>query len=191
MKIYTRRGDQGETGLLGGSRVRKDHPRIAAFGDVDELNAVIGWARSTAIPREIDRLLERIQHELFALGAELATEQPQPSAKDWISPDLITALEQDIDHWQERLPSLRNFILPGGVPAAAALHVARCVARRAERRVVELAAHDARLRPVVIAYLNRLSDLLFVLARAVNHLAGASESLWHPPRAGIDQDGTP
>ncbi len=183
MKIYTRQGDQGQTGLLGGVRVPKFHPRIAAFGEVDELNAVIGWVRSLAVPDEMQTLLERVQHQLFALGAELASEDPVASGTDWLSSQDVEALEAAIDRWQTVLPPLRQFILPGGTPAAAALHWARCVCRRAERQLCELIAQDSRVDGRLIAYLNRLGDLLFVLARAVNHRAGFAEVTWQsPPR---------
>lgn len=181
MRIYTRRGDQGDTGLLGGRRVRKTHPRIAAFGEVDELNAFLGWARSQNLPREIDQTLQKIQHDLFALGAELASEQPQSAKTDWLSAADVEALERDIDRWQEQLPPLRQFILPGGTPGAAALHCARCVCRRAERQLTQLIDEEPQVERLLLAYLNRLGDLLFVLARAANHIAGQPEHPWQPP----------
>ncbi|GIW95097.1 MAG: ATP--cob(I)alamin adenosyltransferase [Pirellulaceae bacterium] len=183
MRIYTRHGDGGQTGLLGGARVGKDHPRIAAFGEVDELNAAIGWARTCNMPNELQPLLERVQHELFALGAELASEDPASSGTDWISARHVEALESEIDQWEARLPPLRQFILPGGSAAAAALHWARCVCRRAERQLVQLMRQDNRVDARLLVYLNRLGDWLFVLARAANFLAAVGEVPWcSPPR---------
>ena len=179
-RIYTRTGDGGETSLFGGGRVSKDDLRVRAYGTVDELNAAIGLARAAGASREIDIVLERLQHHLFDLGAELATPDPtSPAAAHAlrVTPERITALEQDIDRFEARLPPLRQFVLPGGVPAAAALHHARTVARRAEREIVALAARDP-LNPELLKYVNRLSDLLFVLARAANHAAGRPDVVW-------------
>lgn len=179
MKIYTKTGDTGETGLYGGPRVRKDAPRIEAYGTVDELNAVLGLARSFGMPVGIDLLVGRIQNELFDLGAELAT--PDPAAHGALSIDAgrIAFLEAAIDAHDQNLPLLKSFILPGGATAAATLHVARTVCRRAERLVVSLSALEhERISPTVTVYLNRLSDLLFVLARAVNQLAGQQDVPW-------------
>ena len=180
MKIYTKTGDSGETGLFGGPRVRKDHPRIAAYGDIDELNAAIALARSASLPPEIDRLLERIQHELFAVGAELATPDPVAHRTRWIGTSHIQQLEQDIDRWESTLPPLRTFILPGGSPGSAQIHLSRCICRRAERQIVALAAMESISADLVI-YVNRLSDLLFVLARVANHEAGIADVPWRQP----------
>ncbi len=177
MKIYTRTGDQGETGLFGGPRVRKDVPRIEAYGTIDELNAVLGLARAAAPPPEVDAVLLRVQHELFVLGAELATPAPGHAAVPAIAQANVAALEAEIDRFEAVLPPLKEFILPAGSPAAAHLHLARTVCRRAERRAVSLAVAEP-VSPVVLQYLNRLSDLLFVLARAANHAVGQPDVPW-------------
>ena len=179
-KIYTRTGDKGLTSLGTGERVPKHAARIAAYGTVDELNAAIGLARASGAGKDIDIVLERLQHQLFDLGAELATPDPaSPAAAhaQRVTRDRTTALEQDIDRFEARLPPLRQFVLPAGVPAAAALHHARTVARRAEREIVALAARDP-LNPDLLKYVNRLSDLLFVLARAANLAAGRADVAW-------------
>jgi cob(I)alamin adenosyltransferase len=203
MKIYTRTGDDGSTGLFGGGRVSKSSLRVEAYGTVDEANATIGrarvwlrtWAGSAgtsearsphvnASPaQEIDAVLAPIQSDLFTLGSELAT----PADKDAklalkmavIDDDDCAKLERAIDVAEEGLAPLKNFVLPGGTAAAAELHVARCVVRRAERLVVALAAEESVRRPLVV-YLNRLSDLLFTLARRANHLAGEADVPWTP-----------
>ncbi|HEV3343201.1 MAG TPA: cob(I)yrinic acid a,c-diamide adenosyltransferase, partial [Pirellulales bacterium] len=167
MKIYTKTGDAGETGLFGGPRVFKDDPRVEAYGDVDELNAVLGLVRCEAIESRIDQLLARIQNELFDLGAELASPEPDRVGTKRVATAQVGALESAIDEYEAGLPPLKTFILPGGVRAAALLHLARTVCRRAERRVVALGRREPISAEVVI-YLNRLSDLLFVLSRAVN-----------------------
>jgi cob(I)alamin adenosyltransferase len=181
VKIYTKTGDAGDTGLLGGGRVRKDDPRVAAYGQVDELCAVIGFALALD-PQDFSRdALERIQRDLFTIGAELAT--PDPAALPRVLPGNpvgepeIHALETVIDAREETLAKLTNFILPGGTPKAAALHVARTVCRRAERAVVSL-GRGVVVSPAVVTYLNRLSDLLFVLARAANAAAGRPDVKW-------------
>ena len=181
MKIYTKTGDGGETGLLGGGRVAKDDPRVAAYGQVDELCAVIGFALALE-PQDFSRdALERVQRDLFTMGAELATPEPATLAKvlagNPIGEPEIHALESVIDARDAALPPLTNFILPGGTPKAAALHLARTVCRRAERAVVSL-ARGARISPAIVKYLNRLSDLLFVLARAANAAAGRADVKW-------------
>lgn len=179
MKIYTKTGDLGETSLLGGMRVSKDHLRVAAYGDVDETNAGLGAVR--ALAREpLERLLLSIQRDLFAIGAQLADPSHKVAAKRAkavVTADRVRRLEKAIDARQEKLPPLRSFVLPGGTPAAALLHQARTVCRRAERSVVTL-ARDADVDPRIIVYLNRLSDLLFVLARSENHDAGLAEDRW-------------
>jgi cob(I)alamin adenosyltransferase len=180
-KIYTKTGDAGQTSLLGGVRVPKDHARVRAYGAVDELNAVIGVARAVPPPAGIDEILERLQHELFDLGAELAADPSAPVAARvaGMTPARVERLERDIDAAEAALPALRQFVLPGGTAAAAALHHARTVARRAEREIVRLAAGEP-LNPEVLKYVNRLSDLLFVLARAANHAAGRADVAWRP-----------
>jgi cob(I)alamin adenosyltransferase len=178
MKIYTKTGDTGETSLFGGTRVGKDDPRVAAYGDVDELNAHLGVARASVIDAELDGELVRLQRDLFALGAQLADPTAQVGAK--VSKAVlregdVERLEQVIDKFDAELPPLRNFILAGGSPCGAALHVARAVCRRAERGMVAL---DPSIEPVLLKYINRLSDLLFVLTRIANQRAGAAETLW-------------
>jgi cob(I)alamin adenosyltransferase len=181
MKIYTKTGDQGSTGLFGGGRVPKDDIRVEAYGDVDELNAVIGMARSVETMPRIDEVLVPIQRDLFAIGALLATPDREKMAqhleKARIDEGRIGELERAIDDGEAELEPLRAFILPGGTPKAAALHVARTVCRRAERHVVRL-QHEVELPPLAVIYLNRLSDLLFTLARVANRLAGAGEVTW-------------
>jgi cob(I)alamin adenosyltransferase len=186
-RIYTRTGDSGETGLFGGGRVRKDSPRVEAYGTVDELNAVLGVARqsleSESMWAEIDQFVVRVQHQLFNLGAELATPQPAAHGTNLVADAEIAWLEQAIDNWEQQLAPLRTFILPGGSPAAAHLHWARTVCRRAERLVVQLAdgelAAGESIRGEVIRYLNRLSDALFVAARAANATAGVADVNWN------------
>jgi len=183
MRIYTRTGDKGDTGLFGGGRVPKDHPRVEAYGDVDELNAVLGLARSIEMMPRVDEVLAPIQRDLFSLGALLATPQPdkvkQQLEKARLDDARIAELERAIDAGEAELEPLTAFILPGGTPKAAALHVARTVCRRAERRVIAL-SHDGEMPVpgIVVVYLNRLSDLLFVLARVANRRAGAAEVTW-------------
>lgn len=180
-KIYTRTGDDGRTALFGGDRVTKDDVRVSAYGDVDELNAVIGAARSAEMMPRIDEVLAPIQRDLFAIGALLATPHPEEHRKQLEKARLtdrrIGQLEQVIDDGEAELEPLKAFILPGGTPKASALHVARTVCRRAERSVVRLRA-DADVPQIVVVYLNRLSDLLFVLARVANRRAGAGEVTW-------------
>jgi cob(I)alamin adenosyltransferase len=177
MKIYTKTGDGGETGLFGGPRVRKDDPRIEAYGTVDELNAVLGLVRCGPLPVEIGVLLAQVQNELFDLGAELATPEPARMGTATLGPAQITVLEQAIDRNEAKLAPLKQFILPGGTRPAAELHLARTVCRRAERRLIALTAVEAVSQDLVV-YLNRLGDLLFVLARAVNHAAGRPDVPW-------------
>ena len=181
-KIYTRTGDTGDTGLIGGSRARKDNLRVAAYGDMDELNAALGLARaelSQVAPagEPIDHILVRLQHQLFNLGAELATPSTTEAASFEVETADVASLENDIDHWSEALKPLTEFVLPGGSKSAAAIHLARCICRRAERKIVALAAVEP-VRPDLLRYVNRLSDLLFVLARAANHVSGAADVTW-------------
>lgn len=183
MKIYTRTGDAGTTGLFGGGRVDKDSVRVEAYGAVDELNAALGVARRTVGPdlAAVGDHIESIQTDLFALGAELATvtgHEARLSGPRLGTTD-ITRLEDWIDELETSLPELKNFILPGGSEAGALLHEARTTCRRAERRVVA-AGREAPVRNELVVYLNRLSDLLFVLARYVNHRAGVAETIWNP-----------
>ena len=181
MKIYTRTGDTGSTGLFGGGRVPKDDIRVEAYGDVDELNAVIGVARSVERMPRVDEVLVPIQRDLFAIGALLATPNREKMAlhlqKARIDETRIEELERAIDDGEAELEPLTAFIIPGGTPKAAALHVARTVCRRAERHVVRL-QHEVELPPVTVIYLNRLSDLLFTLARVANRRSGAGEVTW-------------
>jgi cob(I)alamin adenosyltransferase len=181
LKIYTRGGDGGETSLFGGGRVGKGHRRIEAIGDVDELNATLGWTLREVGDARVRERLESVQHDLFSIGAELAAPAAQPGREKPETPGLpegrTTELERWIDEAQAELPPLTAFILPGGCAAAAALHLARTVCRRAERSVVRLSESES-LDPVVITYLNRLSDLLFVLARGENRRAGLDDVEW-------------
>jgi cob(I)alamin adenosyltransferase len=181
MKIYTRAGDRGDTSLFGAGRVPKDHPRVAAYGDVDELNSALGLVRATPPNDFFDPLLQTIQRDLFSLGGQLASPDPAAVAKALakanLSPDRVSELERVIDESEIQLPPLRAFILPAGSSKAAAFHVARTVCRRAERSVVHL-AHDSEIPELFIIYLNRLSDLLFTLARLANHRAGVSDVTW-------------
>jgi cob(I)alamin adenosyltransferase len=180
-RIYTRTGDEGLTGLFGGGRVPKDHARVEAYGDIDELNAFIGLARSIESLPRIDEVLVPLQRDLFSIGALLATpdrdKMHEQLAKARLDDERIAQLERAIDDAESELEPLKAFILPGGTPKAAALHVARTVCRRAERRVVAL-ARDVELPPLVVIYLNRLSDLLFTLARLATKRAGVGEVTW-------------
>lgn len=179
MKIYTRTGDDGETGLFGGPRVRKDVPRIEAYGTVDELNAVLGLVLTAELPADVSGVIARVQHELFDLGAQLATPDPARHNTDLVAPAKIAALEADIDRFEATLAPLRNFILPGGARGAALLHLARTVSRRAERRLVTLVHTPGEtIAPEALVYLNRLSDLLFVLARVTNAAAAIPDIPW-------------
>ncbi|MFP6618474.1 MAG: cob(I)yrinic acid a,c-diamide adenosyltransferase [Pirellulaceae bacterium] len=182
MKIYTRTGDTGDTGLFGGPRVRKDHARIEAYGTIDELNAVLGMVRSQQLTPELSTLLETFQNDLFTLGAELATPDPGQHELPRVAENDVARLEKQIDHFEALLPPLKQFILPSGSSAGTTLHVARAVCRRAERRVVTLqeTATEA-VSTTILVYLNRLSDLLFVLARFANQQAGQPEIPWEKP----------
>ncbi len=183
MKIYTKGGDGGETSLFDQTRVSKADVRVDAYGEVDELNACLGAARALFTDNELIELAERIQRDLFAVGAMLADPSARIAArvtKAAIGQDDVERLEQAIDRLETGLPPLRRFILPGGSPAGGLLHLARTVCRRAERRVIALGigANSDAADPVVVIYLNRLSDLLFVMARAVNQRAGVPETEW-------------
>jgi cob(I)alamin adenosyltransferase len=180
MKVYTRRGDGGETDLFGGERVTKNHRRVCAYGDVDELNACLGIAAAATVQDDLCTDLRDIQGSLFDLGATLATPDAHHREKNkvpGVSAEDVAALETRIDALEEELAPLQRFILPGGTPAAAALHHARTVCRRAERSVVTL-AHEDTLEDMVVRYLNRLSDLLFVMARVENRRAKVSDVEW-------------
>jgi len=209
MKIYTRTGDKGTTGLYGGPRVSKDNTRIEAYGTVDELNAILGLVRATlsspsrleygdqhtgegaptrgggAIPAEekLDAWLERLQHELFDLGADLATPLSAKVKISRVIADSVDSLESDIDSFEEVLDPLKAFILPGGSAAAAHLHAARTVCRRAERRVITLSGEE-EINQTCVVYLNRLSDALFSSARWINRALGHADYLWMPGSAG-------
>lgn len=179
VKIYTKTGDAGQTGLFAGPRVPKDDPRIEAYGTVDELNAVLGCVRSAEIPEEIDALLMLIQNQLFHVGAELATPDPAAHGTGRIGADQVRILEQAIDRFEARLPQLTQFILPAGSDASTRTQMARAVCRRAERRVVTLhRTPGVSISGELVVYLNRLGDLLFVLGRSLNHAAGRAEPTW-------------
>ncbi|MCC6682928.1 MAG: cob(I)yrinic acid a,c-diamide adenosyltransferase [Phycisphaeraceae bacterium] len=170
-RLYTRRGDDGRTDLLAGARIRKDDPRIAAIGEVDELNACLGWALIACEDGKLRQLLSRVQHRLFEMGAELAL--PGPGISERIVQSDVENLEKAIDETCAALSPLREFILPGGSELAARLHLARCVCRRAERACCSVGD------PLALVYLNRLGDLLFALARLANHMAGTGDVPWH------------
>jgi cob(I)alamin adenosyltransferase len=184
MKIYTRTGDDGTTGLFGGGRRSKADLRVEAYGTVDEANATIGVARAHGLPSDLEAVLAEVQRDLFTLGAELGCE---PGSESKLKMKLIESadaerLERAIDLAEEGLPPLRSFVLPGGTSGAAALHVARCVTRRSERLVIALSAEN-KVRKEVVIYLNRLSDLLFTFARRTNHVAGVADVPWHPQKS--------
>jgi len=180
-KIYTRTGDAGDTALGGGQRVPKDNLRVDVYGTVDELNSHIGVALALGLDPKLDAALRRIQNELFDVGSDLCF--IEADKQKWPLPQVearhIVAMEEMIDEMQTVVGTLENFILPGGVPGAAQLHVARTVCRRAERDATTLAREES-IGPFVLAYLNRLSDLLFVMARYENHAKGVAEPLWRP-----------
>jgi len=180
VKIYTRTGDTGETGLLGGVRVRKNVSRVEAYGTLDELSAMLGMACAIWADVDMVGLLHNVQRDLFALGAQLADVrggEGQATGKATVPDARLAVLEQAIDRAQAQLPPLRSFVLPGGCEAGARLHLARTICRRAERRIAALAEAEP-VAPVVLAYVNRLSDLLFVLARLANHHARIQELTW-------------
>ena len=186
MKIYTKTGDRGETALMGGARVPKDDARVCAYGEVDEANAALGVARCAAPTDLAEPLLAEIQRDLFAIGAALATPEPArlkkaQREKAVIPAARIVALEHAIDAADAQLPQLKAFVLPAGSPKSAALHLARTVVRRAERAVVRLAREES-VPGEVLVYLNRLSDLLFVLARVLARASGHGEVLWNHER---------
>ena len=177
-RIYTRGGDAGETSLGDGARVSKLDARIAAFGTVDEVNAAVGVVLAGDCPDDLRDVLERVQNELFDVGADLSVPL-EHEARLRVSQGQVDALERDCDRFNEELPELKSFVLPGGTGTAAGLHVARTTCRRAEREAIA-AAGSVDVNPLVLVYLNRLSDLLFILARAANAAAGTDEPLWRP-----------
>jgi cob(I)alamin adenosyltransferase len=181
VKIYTKTGDRGETALFGGGRVPKDNDRVCAYGEVDELNSFIGAAMACE-PTDLEAsLLESIQRDLFSIGGQLASPEPEKVAKALakaaIPDERVTELESAIDRADRELAPLKSFVLPGGTPKAGAFHIARAVCRRAERSVVAL-GHAESVSPIILIYLNRLSDLLFTLARLANHRAGVPDRTW-------------
>jgi cob(I)alamin adenosyltransferase len=179
VRIYTRAGDDGTTGLLGSGRVSKDDPRIEAYGTIDELNAVLGLARAAGLDRAAESLVAQLQNDLFVVGSALADASTGGPFHDAVTGGHVEQLEAAIDALESELTPLVQFILPGGTDAAAQLHLARTVCRRAERLIVTLSHRPNQDVPrPLIAYLNRLSDLLFVLARAVNHRAGVADTHW-------------
>jgi cob(I)alamin adenosyltransferase len=189
MKIYTRTGDGGETSLFGGQRVRKTTARIRAYGTVDELNASLGVAIASGEPDELAETLRQLQQELFMVGADLATPSGTKESRTVrVSDEHIRRLESEIDRHDETLEPLKNFILPGGTERAAALHLARTICRRAEREIIELAEQE-KINERVIVYLNRFSDLLFVLARTANARAGENDIPWRPERGSTSLPG--
>lgn len=178
MKIYTKTGDDGTTALFDGTRVRKDNDRVAAYGEVDELNAFVGWAASLASDKAFQSVLYGIQKDLFALGSKLANpSERKQKDKAAFGDDKIKFLEGEIDRMETSLQPMTNFILPGGTPASAALHVSRTVCRRVERMLVSLSRNE-NLDPVYVVFVNRLSDYLFVAARYANHLQGCEDVPW-------------
>lgn len=182
MKIYTKTGDAGMTGLFAGPRVSKSDLRICAYGTVDELNAVLGTVRASGVPEDLDKILEKVQVDLFSIGAELSTPDPDANGVRFLTQSDIDRLESWIDIHEESLPPLKQFILPGGSLGAAMLHWGRTVCRRAEREVVDLAAQpEVADCSTIIIYLNRLSDLLFVVARRANQMAGQCDVPWKRP----------
>ena len=183
MKIYTKSGDQGETSLWGGGRVTKSHPRVNAYGTVDEANSMIGLALSfiPEVEGVVQERLIRIQNELFQVGSELATQPGSQNSCPFVSDSEIERLEAEIDEMEADLPALKNFILPSGSSAGSALHLARTIVRRAERDGVDLSHHEP-VREELVRYLNRLSDYLFVMARYVNQILLKSETKWLPPK---------
>ena len=182
MKIYTKKGDFGSTGLFGGQRISKAHPRIEAYGTVDELNSALGMARCNSLGEGVDEVVEDIQRQLFELGSQLATPSDAAAKRAWVTPESIGQIERAIDHFEDSLPPLTQFVLPAGCGGAAALHLARTICRRAERCVVRLSElPDERVADDALAYLNRIGDLLFVLARFANQAAGGNDVPWVKP----------
>jgi cob(I)alamin adenosyltransferase len=181
-KIYTKTGDKGDTSLLGGTKVPKSHIRIEAYGTIDELNSFIGLLGDQSIDDKSKTILKVIQDRLFTIGSSLASDPDKPVKMNlpMLEEQDIEMLEKEIDSMNEVLPEMRSFILPGGSPAVSFAHVARCICRRAERHCVNMQQQDLFINPLIIKYLNRLSDHLFVLARYIGHLTGAEEIKWEP-----------
>lgn len=177
MKIYTKKGDKGQTSLIGGSRVPKYHVRIEAYGSVDELNSWLGLLGSIEALDDQKKLIHRIQNELFNIGSILATEEGSSFKPPAIDSEIIVAMETSMDSMQSELPELKNFVLPGGDPANAQAHIARCVCRRAERKIVELAENE-EMQEEILSTVNRLSDWLFVLSRWILFKSGGEEIKW-------------
>jgi cob(I)alamin adenosyltransferase len=182
-RIYTRGGDAGETSLGDGSRVSKLDPLIAAYGAVDEVNSLLGVALAEEVPERLRAPLERVRNELFDVGADLSVPYPGDDERLRVSQGMVDELERNCDEFNAELPELRSFVLPGGTSASALLHVARAVCRRAERDALA-ADRERGVNPVALRYLNRLSDLLFILARSGNAAAGEKEPLWRPGASG-------
>jgi cob(I)alamin adenosyltransferase len=189
MKIYTKTGDSGDTALFGGGRVGKDDARVEAYGQLDELNAALGVARAEGLGA-MDALAQALQEQLFTIGSILATPAGSKASKaiPAMKPEWVTAMEQAIDAFDLELQPLTTFVLPGGTKAAAALHLARTICRRVERRVVPL-ARAAKVGPEVVVYLNRLSDLLFTMARVANRRAGVADTPWVAPKDSASSSG--
>ncbi len=178
MKIYTRKGDDGKTALIGGDRVSKHHIRVESYGTVDELNSNLGFLRCGLSGKD-EETIAHIQNRLFMLGSYLASSSESKMILPEIVPEDVQLLENEIDRHTNTLPELKNFILPGGSNLGSHAHVARCVCRRAERLVVHLAEHE-EIEPLIVQYLNRLSDYLFILARFIDHASGNPEIIWEP-----------
>ncbi len=181
MRIYTKTGDRGTTSLFGGKRIDKNSARIEAYGNVDELNSLIGTILADNPPKDISKKLLRIQSELFVLGSDLATPMDTKLKIPRISKSFTSRLEKEIDAWEKQLPALRNFVLPGGLAVGSKLHLARTVARRAERFIVNLSSVE-KINPNAQTYMNRLSDWLFVCARFVNKIDKVQETPWRGRR---------
>ena len=178
MKIYTKTGDEGQTGLIGGARIDKDDPAVEAFGALDELNSAIGLVRARSSESPLDFLLERLQRLVFEVGAEVASPPDHVRSQEAALGTIVTDLERSMDIQESMLPELKNFVLPGGSELGARLHWARCMARRAERRIVAL-GKSKELRPELLVFLNRLSDWMFLAARTANHESGLPEPVWN------------
>ena len=178
MKIYKRKGDDGKTALIGGDRVSKHHIRVESYGTVDELNSNLGFLRCGLSVKD-EETIAHIQNRLFMLGSYLASSSESKMILPEIVPEDVQLLENEIDRHTNTLPELKNFILPGGSNLGSHAHVARCVCRRAERLVVHLAEHE-EIEPLIVQYLNRLSDYLFILARFIDHASGNPEIIWEP-----------
>ncbi len=178
-KIYTKTGDKGDTGLFGGKRIPKDDLRIEAYGTIDELNAIVGMLADEVTFTTLKELLRLLQHDLFIIGSHLATEPGKSLKLPALPVHRVSAMEEQMDQWDAELPALKNFILPGGHPVISKAHLARCVCRRAERRVISLGRRED-VSPDIVIYLNRLSDLFFMLGRKLAHDLQVEEIIWDP-----------